>query len=150
MHGNARNIKGQTFGHLKVLKCSDQKSDQGVLWECQCLLCNRTITIPTKELTSGHRISCGNHPELAYDRSKRELEKTRKDGVLMASFQKTILKSNTTGVRGVSAYPLKSGSLRYEAKLVINGRQFRKRGFKTISEAAEYRKFLEDIHLPKD
>lgn len=150
MHGNTRNIQDQTFGYLKVLNRSDQKSNQGVLWECQCLLCSRTITIPTKELTSGHRISCGNHPELAHDRSKRELEKTRKDGVLMASFEKPILKSNTTGIRGVSAYPLRSGGIRYEAKLVVNGQQFRKRGFQTIEQAAKYRKYLETIYLPKD
>lgn len=150
MHGNAKNIQDQMFGYLKVLKRSDQKSDQGVLWECQCLLCGRTVTLPTKQLTSGHRISCGNHPELAHDRSKKELEKTRKDGVLMASFEKPILKNNTTGIRGVSPYSLRSGGIRYEAKLVVNGEQYRKKGFKTIEEAHEYRLELERKYLPPE
>lgn len=150
MHGNAKNLKGMHFGNLLVLQRSDQKSDQGVMWECECLLCRCIVTYATKQLTSGLRTSCGNHPRGDLVAANAKLESFKVDGVNLAYYTSKPQKNTSTGVRGVFSYQLKTGATRYGAKLQVNGHQHRKRGFLTIESAYQYRLELEKLYLPEN
>ncbi|MDU6563134.1 MAG: hypothetical protein E6523_09965, partial [Streptococcus sp.] len=57
--------------------------------------------------------------------------------------------NSQSGVRGVVTYK-QAGKLKYRAVLTVNGTVYQKAGFKTIEEAAEYRKYLVQKYLPKD
>ena len=53
------NLTGKSFGKLRVLgKSYDKTEDNRVLWECSCS-CGRFVLARTDHLTSGHTTSCG-------------------------------------------------------------------------------------------
>lgn len=53
-----RNLVGQQFGRLTVIKKSEKKDNKRVYWDCICECGNKTI-VPTSNLTRGHTKSCG-------------------------------------------------------------------------------------------
>lgn len=56
---NKKDLIGQIFGHLTVLKDSNQRYVNGsVIWECQCD-CGNKIKVPSKFLLNGDVFSCG-------------------------------------------------------------------------------------------
>ena len=56
--GVGKDLTGQKFGELTVIRKSEIKKSNRTAWECQCLCGNKTIVI-TNHLTSGHTRSCG-------------------------------------------------------------------------------------------
>ena len=56
---NKKDLTGQIFGHLTVLKDSNERYGNGaILWECQCD-CGNIVKIPSKFLLNGDIFSCG-------------------------------------------------------------------------------------------
>ena len=56
---NKKNLTGEKFGRLTVIKDSVQRNNQQqIMWECKCD-CGNTILVSTTHLTSGHTESCG-------------------------------------------------------------------------------------------
>lgn len=56
---NKKDLTGQKFGRLTVIKETDQrKSYGGIIWECQCD-CGNFCYITTNSLTTGNTSSCG-------------------------------------------------------------------------------------------
>lgn len=57
---NTRNLTGQTFGLLTVIKRADGSRLKGrhVVWECRCE-CGKTKNVASDMLISGHTSSCG-------------------------------------------------------------------------------------------
>lgn len=56
---NKKNLIGQKFGRLTVLKDSGQRdNERQVMWECECE-CGNIILVPTRRLTYGTTKSCG-------------------------------------------------------------------------------------------
>lgn len=56
---NKKNLIGQKFGRLTVLKDSGQRDNNcQVMWECECE-CGNIILVPTRRLTYGTTKSCG-------------------------------------------------------------------------------------------
>src|SRR5580692_11826925 len=53
-----KNIVGQKFGRLTVVKFAGTSAYQFAQWECQCICGKRTLAV-TSELNSGHKKSCG-------------------------------------------------------------------------------------------
>lgn len=54
-----RNLVGQTFGKLTVIKASQKGcKNKSKLWECKCS-CGNTVYVGTGHLMSGHTQSCG-------------------------------------------------------------------------------------------
>ena len=50
---------GQVFGHLLVLRKTDQKdAHRGTVWECRCA-CGNVVSVPRYALVTGHTKSCG-------------------------------------------------------------------------------------------
>ena len=57
-HSRIKDITGQRFGKLVVLKLTDKRRDGGVIWKCQCD-CGNICEVLSKCLLSGHTKSCG-------------------------------------------------------------------------------------------
>jgi len=53
-----KDLTGQIFGRLKVIKENGRNNRNEVLWLCRCL-CNRKVTVKSYNLTSGATKSCG-------------------------------------------------------------------------------------------
>lgn len=53
-----KDLTGQTFGRLKVIKRSENKADRHAVWECECECGNRTF-VAGNDLRLGRINSCG-------------------------------------------------------------------------------------------
>lgn len=53
-----KELTGKEFGELKVLRQTDKKSNNSVVWLCKCS-CGNLIEVPASKLQSGRKISCG-------------------------------------------------------------------------------------------
>ena len=64
-----KDLTGQTFGRLKVLRRSEHKSTDGrVQWDCLCS-CGNHVTVRGKHLLNGQIVSCGCYrKEIVYPR----------------------------------------------------------------------------------
>lgn len=56
--GKIKDLTGQTFGQLTVIKDSGQRKNRQVVWECQCS-CGKIAYIVGASLRNGHTTSCG-------------------------------------------------------------------------------------------
>ena len=54
----ARDLTGQTFGRLKVLRSTDSRDNCNVVWKCKCE-CGTVLNLPGRTLTQGSNVSCG-------------------------------------------------------------------------------------------
>lgn len=52
------NFEGMKFGHLRAIKCLDEKKDGQSLWECQCD-CGEKCIVSSRDLKYGRKTSCG-------------------------------------------------------------------------------------------
>jgi len=57
MHFNAKNLRGQQYGRLIVLKPTNKRIDNHIVWLCQCN-CGRIVKIPSSDLIKGNTKSC--------------------------------------------------------------------------------------------
>lgn len=134
---------GKRFSRLTVVRLSDKKQRKENTYECLCD-CGEITYQVANALKSGHAKSCGClQRELASDVVKKKIVNGTKpdafkDGLMM--------KTNTTGFRGVTSYK-QSGKTKYMAYLGIQGKRYSKKGFKTPEEAYEYRLELEEKYL---
>jgi len=55
---NKIDMTGQTFGQITVVKESDQRSGNGVKWECVCS-CGKTFVACGRDIRKKHTLSCG-------------------------------------------------------------------------------------------
>ena len=103
------NFEGMKFGHLRAIKCLDEKKNGKSLWECRCD-CGKSCRVRTDSLTGGKVISCGcvakGPDKIKMLKDSRKIE----DHTSKVFFSGTISKNNTTGINGVSK--LKSGKYR--------------------------------------
>ena len=53
-----KNLIGQTFGYLTVIKQDENPKSKGVHWICQCK-CGNIVSVAAKALTTGATMSCG-------------------------------------------------------------------------------------------
>ena len=58
MGRHVRDLTGQRFGRLVVLRMHDKRQNNLVVWECQCD-CGSIINVTGGNLTSGNTSSCG-------------------------------------------------------------------------------------------
>ena len=54
----AKDLTNQKFNHLTALRRIGTDSNRNALWECICD-CGNVITVSSKMLRSGHKLSCG-------------------------------------------------------------------------------------------
>lgn len=143
------NLIGQTFSNLTVIK-ENGTSERGAMWLCQCACGNpKLVEASTSMLRQGNIKSCGclkRRPERQIDKIIKQREV---DGVRLTHFTDKPNKTSSTGFRGVTAYQLKSGELRYEARIIVKKKLYTKKGFLTPEEAYVQRKRFEENYLPK-
>lgn len=70
-----KELKGQTFGKLKVIEDLNEKVNREMLHLCKCE-CGKIVKVPTSALTSGNKISCGC---LKQSKGEYKLEQLLKD-----------------------------------------------------------------------
>lgn len=58
--GKIKDLTGQKFGHLTVIKDTGERKNRQVVWECECD-CEKHphIKVVGQALRSGHTTSCG-------------------------------------------------------------------------------------------
>ena len=72
-----KNLVGQKFGRLTVIKESDQRKNNRITWECQCE-CGNIVYVNTNDLTTGNTKSCGcYHKEQVSNLVRRDLTNQR-------------------------------------------------------------------------
>lgn len=52
------NFESMKFGHLRAIKCLDEKKNGESLWECQCD-CGEKCMVSSRDLKYGRKTSCG-------------------------------------------------------------------------------------------
>ena len=58
-HFSIKDLTGQQFGYLTVLKQSEKQHKYGnILWDCECI-CGNIISVQGNQLTGGKTKSCG-------------------------------------------------------------------------------------------
>lgn len=92
-----KDLVGQRFGRLVVVKDSGERDDHGcIIWECKCD-CGNITKIRSRSLLAGDTRSCG-----CYNRDVL-IERVNKDGAMpdriIGGFMN---RNNTTGRRGVT------------------------------------------------
>lgn len=133
------------FGRLTVISRTDKARERAYLYECLCD-CGNTTHQVIAQLKNGHVKSCGClQKEAVTEMNKR----VNADGTKNYPFTRKGDKGNETGFRGVNTYE-QSGKTKYSARLYFKGKNYQKKGFLTIEEALEYRKYLENTFLPDE
>ncbi|MFS0783583.1 hypothetical protein [Bacillus sp. 1P06AnD] len=146
-----KDLTGNTYGRLTVIKIADNKINNRIAWDCKCE-CGKSITIKGVYLTTGETKSCGCLKKSQEEENLRyQYDAKRVDGVVTSLFKGQVPRSDSsTGYRGVSKYyTRKSKELRYRAWITVAGKQYYKSGFKTAEDAYyNGRLLLENKHLP--
>lgn len=87
LHWNVKNLTGQIFGELKVLRDSGTRNRQRqVLWECLCS-CGMIVVRDGSTLSSGKSISCGHTRFTPEANAKRGLAGHRPKAALKKSYR---------------------------------------------------------------
>lgn len=73
-----RDLKGQKFGYLTVLECTERRAVRpcgkvaGYIWKCQCE-CGNIIEVEGARLTNGNKLSCGcKHYDIVSNKLRKE------------------------------------------------------------------------------
>jgi hypothetical protein len=104
-----RDLTGQKFGRLTVVKDSGKRIDHGVVWECDCD-CGKKAFVISRNLTNKLSKSCGC---LRKEKtsitgkmiSKKNIKKNIIEGTNIGLIKNNKLnKNNTTGFKGVTYF----------------------------------------------
>lgn len=146
--GKFIDLSNQRFGRLIAIERNGTDKYGHATFLCNCD-CGKQKTVDSHSLRQGLILSCGC---LQAEKGPLAIQARQvvKKGIKPSYFKNKKAQSNSqSGVRGVITCQ-KRGKIRYQATLTVNGVVHQKSGFKTIKEAAEYRKHLEELYLPKD
>ena len=136
---------GKKYGYLIVIQRTNRKDSQNrFLWECRCQNCGKMTDVSIYNLERGVTISCGclSQKESELARGTRD----EKSDLRYYDYDKRLLKSNTSGFKGV--WQNKNGT--WVAELIVKGKKHRRYGFQTAKDAHEERLRLEEEYLPED
>lgn len=148
----SKDLVGQKFGRLTVIKKTSERKNGKVVWLCICD-CGNEIKSQTSYLVTGDTSSCGClKKEINNTNLRDKYNDKRVDGVVKPLFKdKNPRNDSNTGYRGVSRYHTRiNKEVRYRAWITVKGKKYYKSGFLTAEEAYEKgRLLLENKHLPK-
>lgn len=100
----AKDLAGQQFGKLLVIRKTDLRKQNSIVWECQCA-CGNTALVCAKSLCSGQTKSCGCHNlEVAKTRAKQRADADIVAHTRLSFLNSTIFSNNSSGVRGVTLH----------------------------------------------
>lgn len=154
---------GDKISHLTIIKDTWKRrsSNGAVFWLCQCD-CGKQVIRSTSSLSLSTKLNCEVSCGCVLDRlrkdmnigaiyaqDKNRIEKAKESlgqykGTTMQGIQRLSLnKNNTTGHIGVGL--CKNGT--YRARIMLNGKEHSVCGLKTLEEAVEKRKELEEKYF---
>lgn len=142
---SSKNLIGRKFGRLTVKSKTDKRDSRGmVIWECECD-CGKIVEVRTSSLISKNTTSCGCYKkEFDVIRGSLQSQKYLLDGTRVNSLNDTMLKNNTSGIKGVS---LDKRSNKYEAYIEFQGIKRRLGLYKKLEDAAKARKLAEELYF---
>lgn len=127
---------GRQFGELTVIRYSGKKKGSHI-WHCRCS-CGKELDVRQSNLQSGHTKSCGCKNDI-----KNNIHFV--DGTSIEAIRsEKIIKSNTSGVRGV--YWSKKSS-KWIAQITFQRKTIYLGSFLTLEEAAKVRKLAEEKYF---
>ena len=147
-----RDLTGQKFGLLTVIKKTDKRKHGYVLWECNCDCGAKGIYATSNSLLCGNKISCGCASAIARKKNAASnfSEFVKNDFVygtrVSSMFRERANKNNKVGLKGVSKRK-KDG--KFLAVIGFQGNTYFLGSFETKEEAYKARKEAEKI-LYKD
>lgn len=131
-----KELTGERFGKLTVLKNTNKRKRRYVIWKCKCD-CGTEFETSSNNLLSGKTKSCGCLKKGNIIKMHSHNKKTKIDGIQVSSIQNYFLrKNNKTGTTGVS----QSRNDKFNAQISIKGKKYNLGEYETIEKAIEARK----------
>ena len=146
--GARRDITGQTFGHLKAVRCTGEKIGGSYVWEFECLLCGRHIFQRIGRVTSGEVVSCGCYREENRIKNLKGKPIQEKLGLVHNTNVSRIMsvnlpQNNTSGHKGVYLHRQKGRSDRWVAYIYFQKTRYHLGSFERKEDAIKAREEAE-------
>lgn len=153
--GTFKDLTGQKFNRLTVIKLGERNSNGQVQWKCKCD-CGNIVLVTTTYLKSGHTKSCGcfnkeqaskrlKNSNFIKARKKYRENNFLKDGTSLSLINpKHLRKNNTSGINGV--YWDKKLK-KYRVRIHFKNKSIALGCYKTLKEAKEARKEAEEKYF---
>lgn len=125
MKYNIKDLTGQKFGKLTVLKKTNKREDGGrIVWKCKCD-CGNIVEISSKRLRNGINVSCGCYQKerQKYSMSKLQNRQSVEDTNIDLISKSRANSNSKSGVRGVHWCSSKKkwiATLTFQKQLVLN------------------------------
>ena len=147
-----RDLTGQKFGLLTVIRKTDKRKNRRVVWECKCDCGTENVYVSSQALTSGDTVSCGcaRTPARSKNASKN-LREFRENNYIYGTnadnvFREKANKNNKLGLKGVTQ---RKRDGKFLATIVFRSKRYFLGSYATKEEAYEARKEAEK-YLYKD
>lgn len=146
---NALDLTGQRFGNLEVIERAGTNERGQALWMCKCHRCGNLRSFTATILRIGGATSCGCARSDQIRRANAVLRTDMSvDGVQIPILTKKVRSDSGTGIKGVYRR-VRKGDVYYEAHISVKGKRVWGPMRRTLAEAIEDRKALEDqYHRP--
>lgn len=139
-----KDITGQKFGKLTVIKKVGLTEKQLQKWLCKCECGNYKEVVYT-HLVKGMVASCGCLKVAAAE--KATMNEATVDGVKIPALIKKTAKNNSSGRKGVSKFKTKTGRIRYRVRITVNKKTINVGKFDTLEEAIKARELAEEKYF---
>ena len=142
----ALELTNKKFGKLTVIKATNQKSSNSVVWKCKCD-CGNIAYVSAVNLNNGNTKSCGCNKTLQRENMRKSGYKKLKetnfiDGTsIMHITSKKLFKNNTSGVRGVTWNKDRN---KWVAQIVFKGKNYYLGRYDNKDDAINIRKYAEE------
>ena len=136
---NAKDLTGQRFGRLVVIKPTERRTSGSIVWLCECD-CGNKVEVISSSLTTGHTKSCGClHKEVV---AKRNIESDlRVEGTNISYLTQKLNRRNTSGHKGVCWHKKTN---KWRASIGFKGERYDIGYFENIQDAIKARKQAEE------
>lgn len=137
-------LTGKRIGRLVVLRPTEQRKNDCVVWECKCD-CGNIVYHASEDLSAGRRKSCGClRLETMEEKARPALTPVDGTRIKYIEDRKTIKSNNKTGYNGVI-----NSFGKYQAIIGFRGKSYYLGLYENIEEAIEARKKAEAILFGK-
>ncbi|GAA0774429.1 AP2 domain-containing protein [Clostridium subterminale] len=135
-----KDLTGQKFGRLIVIKAIGKTGKGNYIWECKCK-CGNIVNIVSTHLVQGNTRSCGC---LKTETSNTSGNNDRFKGTKIRNLNTTLPKHNTSGYKGVSWEESRG---KYRAYIILRGKGKFLGYFSKIEDAIQARKEAEEKYF---
>lgn len=152
MASKIKDLTGQKFGLLTVVRKTDKRKNRRVVWECKCDCGTENVYVSSQDLTAGDTVSCGcaRTPARSKNASKNLREFRKKNYIYGTNadnvFREKANKNNKLGLKGVTQ---RKRDGKFLATIVFRSKRYFLGSYATKEEAYEARKEAEK-YLYKD